>query len=127
MLLDTHVWLWSVSDESRLSREALAAIQDAENDLFLSVASAWEIAIKVGRGRLRLPAAPGSYVPMALERTGVTLLGIDLSHVTRVADLPPHHRDPFDRLLVAQAQLEALTLVSADPKLAAYEVDIIQG
>lgn len=102
-------------------------MRDPESDLYLSVASAWEIAIKVGLGRLTLPSAPGDYFERALERSGVTILGIELTHAARVAELPLHHRDPFDRLLVAQAQIEALTLVTADVRLTAYDIDVVRA
>jgi prevent-host-death family protein len=92
---------------------------------FLSAASAWEIAIKVGLGKLKLPEPPARYVPARLAEQGMDALPIDHGHALRVAELPDHHADPFDRLLVAQAQLERMTLMTADPQLLAYEVDTL--
>lgn len=100
-------------------------IQSPENEIHLSMASAWEISIKYGIGRLRLPEPPATYLPHALDRSGALILGITLAHATRVSDLPPHHRDPFDRLIVAQAQVEQMALLSVDSALRAYEVDLI--
>jgi len=121
VLLDTHAFLWWANDDRRLSAPARQAITDTA-DAFLSVASCWEIAIKVSRGRLTLPKAIGHFVPEQLGMNGFQLLQIDLDDVARVATLPFHHRDPFDRLLVAQALGEELTLVSADPVFRKYGV-----
>jgi len=124
-LLDTHVWLWLQTTPERLSGEALALVEDTSNDLFLSAASAWEIAIKYALGKLPLPEPPDRYVPSRLELSGTAALPVEIRHAVRVAALPPHHRDPFDRLLIAQAQLEDLVLVTADGQLAAYGVEMI--
>lgn len=127
LLFDTHAWLWMVADPDRLSREAGELLEDAANELYLSAASSWEIAIKVGIGRLRLPERPAKYVPMQIERTGVMPLPIAHGHALRVASLPPHHRDPFDRLLVAQAQLEELAILTADPRFESYDVELVRA
>ena len=121
VLLDTHVFLWWANDDRRLSAPARKAIADAA-DAFLSVASCWEMAIKVSRGRLTLPRPIEQFVPEQLGMNGVQLLQIELDDVARVATLPFHHRDPFDRLLAAQALSEELTLVSADPVFRKYGV-----
>ncbi len=94
------------------------------NDLLLSAASSWEIAIKYAIGKLPLPQPPSVYVPTRMETSGTTGLPIQHSHSLRVAELPRHHRDPFDRLLIAQAQVERLTIVTADRQLERYDVDI---
>lgn len=125
LLLDTHVWLWLQVAPERLSERSLAIVSDSSNELLLSAASAWEIAIKHALGKLRLPSPPGEYVPRRLETSGTTALPVELRHALHVATLPAHHRDPFDRLLVAQAQLERLPLISADPQLAAYDVEVL--
>lgn len=126
-LLDTHCWLWMQVSPERISAQVLDQLTDPENALFLSSASSWEIAVKWALGRLPLPQPPAEYVPRRLERQGVVGLPIQHRHALHTASLPPHHRDPFDRLLVAQAQLEELTLVTADNKLAAYEgTDLLQ-
>jgi len=121
VLLDTHAFLWWADDDRRLSARARQAIADAA-DAFLSVASCWEIAIKVSRGRLTLPKPVERFLPEQLGMNRVQLLSIDLDDVARVATLPFHHRDPFDRLLAAQALGEELTLVSADPVFRKYGV-----
>lgn len=121
VLLDTHAFLWWANDDRRLSAPARKAIA-AAGDAFLSVASCWEMAIKVSRGRLTLPRPIAQFVPEQLAMNGVQLLQIELDDVARVATLPFHHRDPFDRLLAAQALSEELTLVSADPVFRKYGV-----
>ena len=121
VLLDTHAFLWWADDDRRLSARARQAIADAA-DAFLSVASCWEIVIKVSRGRLTLPKPVERFLPEQLGMNRVQLLSIDLDDVARVATLPFHHRDPFDRLLAAQALGEELTLVSADPVFRKYGV-----
>ena len=125
ILLDTHCWLWMAASLQRFSDSARALVETRDNDLYLSAASAWEIAIKHSLGKLRLPEPPVRYVPSRLGATGTTALPIEHSHALHVATLPPHHRDPFDRLLVAQAQLEDLPILTADPVFARYDVTII--
>ena len=125
VLLDTHVWLWLQSEPERLSEASLEMLANPANELLLSAASAWEIAVKVGLGKLLLPAPPADYVPRRLATSGTTALPVELRHALHVATLPRHHSDPFDRLLVAQAQVEGLPLMTADPQLGAYEVEIL--
>jgi PIN domain nuclease of toxin-antitoxin system len=125
VLLDTSSLLWWVADAGRLSDRARWAIQDPANAVFVSVASAWEIAIKSERGRLALPASAERYVPDLLTRFRFDALDIRLPHVLRAGALPAHHRDPFDRLLVAQAQLEDMPIVTADPAIGQYDVETI--
>ncbi len=120
LLLDTHTFLWWVNDSDALSRAARARIADVRNECFLSLASAWEMAIKVGSGKLELPAPVERFVEEQLAANSFRLLPIDLDHVAHVATLPFHHRDPFDRLLAAQALKEQLTIVSADPVFRKY-------
>ena len=122
LLLDTHVFLWWVEDAPELSRKARAAIASADNQCFLSLASSWEMAIKLSLGKLRLPDAIERFIPQQLAEHGFSQLQIDFRHVARVASLAFHHRDPFDRLLVAQAMEEKLSLVSADRQFAKYGV-----
>jgi PIN domain nuclease of toxin-antitoxin system len=111
-----------VSDPERLSRRARTLVESTTHELFLSAASAWEIAIKHGLGKLELPSAPAEFVPAQLRETGVHPLPIRHTHALRVADLPRHHRDPFDRLLVAQALDEDLSILSADRVFDRYDV-----
>lgn len=124
-LLDTHVWLWLQTTPERLGERTHALLVNRAHDLLLSAASGWEIAVKHGLGRLPLPAPPAIYVPDRMRRSGTTPLPVEHAHVLRVADLPDHHRDPFDRLLVAQSQLLGVPLVTADHQLAAYEIETI--
>jgi PIN domain nuclease of toxin-antitoxin system len=124
-LIDTQVWLWMQADPDRLSDETRAIVQDVRNNILFSAASAWEIAIKYRLGKLPLPEAPASYVPDRMRRSGTSPLPVDHAHVLRTAELPDHHRDPFDRVLVAQAQLLDLTIVTADEQLSAYDVAVV--
>ena len=120
LLLDTQAFLWWVGDDPRLSRRARRAI--TESSCLLSVASCWEIAIKAGLGKLEIPRPIDRFLQQQLEVNGFSLLPASLEHVSAVADLPSHHRDPFDRLLAAQARREDLSIVSADPVFRKYGV-----
>lgn len=122
LLLDTHVWLWLQAEPERLAPRILTALGDPTNDLVLSAASAWEITIKFMLGRLSLPEPPSTFIPTRMQRHGVIGLPVEHSHALAVAELPPHHRDPFDRLLIAQARLEHLTFVTVDPAVDPYDV-----
>lgn len=127
ILLDTHCWLWMQVSPERFSEAALEVVRDRGNELYLSAASVWEIAIKHGLGRLPLPEPPSEYVPSRLESSGCLALPVEHRHALATSGLPGHHRDPFDRLLVAQAQVERLRLLTADPQLAAYEVEVVRA
>jgi PIN domain nuclease of toxin-antitoxin system len=122
VLLDTHVFLWWTQDARALSRRARAVIADPGTECLLSLASGWEMAIKLSLGKLRLARPIAQFVPEQLAANGFGQLPIDFRHVARVATLPFHHRDPFDRLLAAQALEEKLSLVSADPVFRRYGV-----
>lgn len=122
LLLDTHAFLWWVDDDKRLSRRARAAIADGENDFFLSLTSCWELAIKVSLGKLSLDANVEQFVSVQAATNGFTLLPVQFSHAARVARLPFHHRDPFDRMLAAQALVERLAIVSGEPVFQRYGV-----
>jgi PIN domain nuclease of toxin-antitoxin system len=124
-LLDTQVWLWSLVSPERLNREARQIIAARGNRLYLSAASAWEIAIKYALGKLPLPQPPSAFVPPRLARDRIQVLVVGLEHALRVAELPPHHRDPFDRLLICQSEMEGLPLLTADPIFWKYEVQLI--
>jgi PIN domain nuclease of toxin-antitoxin system len=115
LLLDTHLLLWALSEPKRIGREGLALI--AKADVYVSAASIWEISIKSAQGKLNInPVA----VLRAVEPTGFSMLSITGDHTTRVYDLGKHHNDPFDRLLVAQAQVESMTLLTNDDVLTEY-------
>lgn len=106
---------------------ALHIVEDVRNELVFSAASSWEISIKHALGRLPLPESPRIYVPERMRSTGVTPLPVEHYHALAVADLPPHHRDPFDRMLIAQAQLEGIPFITSDGFLERYEVDLIRA
>lgn len=120
MLLDTHVFLWAISGDERLTRQQRALFEDGASELWLSAASIWEIVIKCGLGRLRLPGSPVAYVVKQMERNRISMLGIHPSHLAALEELPPYHRDPFDRMLVAQANAEGMKLLSSDPAVLKY-------
>jgi PIN domain nuclease of toxin-antitoxin system len=120
LLLDTHVFLWWSKEHRRLRGEVKSVIGEAEI-AFVSVASAWEAAIKAGLGKLDIPEP----FEQAVEQSGFSKLAIEFSHAAAVAGLPPHHRDPFDRMLVAQATVEGLTLVTHDPRFRPYRVPVL--
>jgi len=124
LLLDTHIFLWLQTEPERLG-ERLGLVEDQRNDLFVSAASSWEIAIKYQLGKLPLPEPPERYVPARLLAIGAQALAVEHPHALAVATLPALHRDPFDRLLVAQATLLDLTLITADPTVAQYPVKSI--
>lgn len=126
-LLDTHVWLWLQVEPQRVAAKVRQRLSNPTHDLILSVASLWEMAIKFRLGRLPLPESPSVFVPGRLARQGVLTLDIQGVHVLRTADLPLHHADPVDRLLIAQAQVEDLTIVTADSKLERYEVELVRA
>ncbi|MGH7647261.1 MAG: type II toxin-antitoxin system VapC family toxin [Gemmatimonadaceae bacterium] len=127
VLLDTHVWLWMIAAPERLSKKGRSIVIAAENELVFSAASAWEIAIKFALGKLRLPETPEAYIPRLMARTAVTSLPVHTRHALHVATLPAHHRDPFDRLLVAQAQLEGLPILTADAAFRKYDVTTVRA
>jgi PIN domain nuclease of toxin-antitoxin system len=122
LLLDTHSFLWFVDGSPQLSAAARILIEDAVNDVFLSVASVWEIAIKIGAGKLDLGQPIERRIPEELRDNDIELLNITVDHTAVVAVLPLHHRDPFDRMLVAQAQAEQMPIISSDAALDAYGV-----
>jgi PIN domain nuclease of toxin-antitoxin system len=125
VLLDTHAFLWWIAGDARLSRRATQAIADGGNDIFVSAASLWEIAIKGRLGRLGLPGDPGAFIGGQIVENDFRGLPIDAAHALQIWRLPDHHQDPFDRMLVAQAQVEGLKLVSRDPLVAQYDVEVI--
>ena len=125
ILLDTHAFLWWITDDSRLSLRAREAISNEENELFISAATGWEIAIKVRIGRLKLSDEPQRFVPEQLRLNAFKPLPIGMNHALHVSTLPDHHRDPFDRMLISQAQVEGMPIVSADPNIGKYQLEVI--
>ena len=123
LLLDTHVFLWAVDNNPNLSPAAREAIVDGHNIVYVSAATAWEISIKRAIGKLKIPES--DYLE-ELKLHRFMPLSITTEHALSVENLPPHHKDPFDRMLIAQAQEENLALVTRDPRIRAYDVRIIE-
>jgi PIN domain nuclease of toxin-antitoxin system len=124
LLLDTHVFLWLQTEPERLG-DHLTLVEDRATTLLLSAASSWEIAIKYGLGRLPLPEPPDRYVPTRMRAIGAEALPIEHSHALAVVALPALHRDPFDRLLIAQAEATGAALLTADPAVAQYPAETL--
>jgi PIN domain nuclease of toxin-antitoxin system len=122
LLLDTHAFLWFITADAQLSSTAENAIRNPGNDAFLSIASVWEIAIKVNLGKLPIPLPLDTFIPEQLRLNRVSLLPIEMQHAFEVSRMAPHHRDPFDRMIIAQAQVERLELVSADAMFDPYPI-----
>jgi PIN domain nuclease of toxin-antitoxin system len=125
LLLDTQALLWFVLDDARLSKKARESIVTTDALVFVSPASLWEIAIKISLGKYALPAAFAAFWDDQLRTNDFTLLPISVSHTARVTDLPFHHRDPFDRLIIAQSLVDRIPVVSSDETFAHYGVDLI--
>lgn len=125
LLLDTHALLWFISNDSQLSVPARQSIESLEHDKFVSAASLWEIAVKLSLGKLKLPRPFQEVFPLQLEINGFELLPISCAQLNQVVALPFHHRDPFDRLLIAQALADNLTLVTRDPDFSKYSVKVL--
>jgi PIN domain nuclease of toxin-antitoxin system len=121
-ILDTHTFLWFIAGDAKLSAAARAFIEDGDNETLLSIASPWEIAIKTSRGRLPLAEPFATLIPRQIRDNGFELLPISVDHLAAVASLPFHHGDPFDRLIIAQAIVEQVPVVGADPQFDAYPV-----
>ncbi len=122
VLLDTHAFLWFIMGDARLSATARGLIEDATNERLVSAASLWEIAVKVSIGKLTLTEPFEVIIPRELSQNGFQILSITVAHLTILCSLPFHHRDPFDRLLVAQAMSDKMPLVSIDGVVDAYPV-----
>jgi PIN domain nuclease of toxin-antitoxin system len=125
LLLDTHVFLWWNLGDAQLSRRASRLLAEPANTLILSVASAWEIAIKAQSGKLRLPEDASTYVPTRAAYYGMEILPIHLQHALALQSLPLLHRDPFDRILIVQSQIENVAILTADPAIRRYAVESI--
>ena len=126
LLLDTHVFIWWADQQGSLSATALSALKDEANELLLSVASVWEMQIKVQLGKLKVSMPLQELVESQVETNELKILPVELAHVLALDALPFHHKDPFDRLLIAQSIQEDVTLISADPAFPAYSVKLLQ-
>jgi PIN domain nuclease of toxin-antitoxin system len=124
ILLDTHCWLWLCAEPERFSKATLAELSDPATERLLSAASVWEIVIKYGIGKLPLPVEPNDFVPSRLATTRTDVLAISVAHALKVAELPDHHRDPFDRMLAAQGLVEGIPLLTADKALRRYKIEL---
>jgi len=125
VLLDTHTFLWWNTDDPQLSLHAKEVIANGENEVYLSAASVWEIVIKTSKGRLILPEAPAQYISKRMGLYRFQPLPIQISHAAHVFQLPPLHNDPFDRMLIAQSQMETIPLITKDEDIRRYTLDII--
>jgi PIN domain nuclease of toxin-antitoxin system len=125
VLLDTHVFMWWINEDARMSENAHRVLSDGHNELVFSAASGWEMAIKVRVGKLRVDGPLGPYLSTQLAQNSMQVLAVSLRHAVGVSELPTLHRDPFDRLLVAQALAEDLAIVTADPAIAQYPVETL--
>jgi PIN domain nuclease of toxin-antitoxin system len=124
-ILDTNSFLWFISGNDELSNAAKTFISDLNNELVLSTASLWEIAIKVSIGKLELLQSYEKLIPQQLEENDIGILSITLKHLSKLIDLPFHHRDPFDRLIIAQALMEEIPVISSDGIFSEYPVKLI--
>ena len=124
-LLDTGVWLWSVGDPARMPPATREVLADRSQEIFLSAVTSWEVAIKAATGKLELPEPPTTYVPSRMVMQGLRPLPVSHQHALAVFRIPHHHRDPFDRLLMAQALVEDLTILTADREFKKYDVPIL--
>lgn len=124
-LLDTVVWMWSLGPLEKISQAGLEILERGEEEVYLSAASSWEVVIKMQLGKYDLPEMPGSYIPKRLAEQGIRSLPITQNHTLRVYDLPRYHADPFDRLIIAQAIAENMTVLTADRSFGKYPVEVL--
>jgi len=126
LLLDTHIFIWWAEDPDSLSSTALSALEDESNELVLSIASAWEMQIKIQIGKLKLSRSLQGLIASQQQANDLQLLPVEFDHVLALGHLPLHHKDPFDRLIIAQAIAEGMTLVSVDTEFPAYPVKLLK-
>ena len=124
-LLDTMVWLWSVGPTDLIGQAGLDILNQGSEEIYLSAASSWEISIKAKLGKFQLPEAPGPYVRTRLAMQGIRSLSVTQEHTLSVYDLPLHHGDPFDRLIIAQALVEEMTILTSDRAFHKYPVELV--
>jgi PIN domain nuclease of toxin-antitoxin system len=127
LLLDTHVFLWYITNDRRLSPDAATAVTEASNEVYLSAVSVWEILVKYQLGRLILPSPVDAYLQRRQEQHGIVSLPLERGAALRLLELPSHHQDPFDRMLVCQALHHDLTMVTSDEQIARYPVSILHA
>jgi PIN domain nuclease of toxin-antitoxin system len=124
-LLDTGIWLWSIGNVERIAPKGREVLTNGQEEIYLSAASSWEISIKAGLGKLHLPAPPAQCIPSFMARQNLLSLPVTHAHAVKVYDLPPHHRDPFDRLILAQSIVEEMTILTADKAFTKYPVETL--
>ena len=124
-LLDTAVWLWSISEVDRLNEAGREILADGRSEIYLSAASVWELTIKMKLGKLQFPGHPSSSIPAFMAKQGLRPLPINHVHAAAVFDLPLHHSDPFDRLIIAQALAEDMAILTSDRMFKKYKVDVL--
>ena len=127
ILIDTQIFLWALTEPKRLGKKAKSLLKSKKNQLYLFAASSWEISIKAGLGKLPLPEPPDKYISSRMASLKIVPLDVKHHHTFIVYQLPLHHRDPFDRILIASAIAENFHLVSADKQFRRYDVDLIWG
>lgn len=127
LLLDTQCWLWWFAQPEQLSETVIDQIANEANEVWLSVASVWEIGIKYAIGKLLLPEPPETYFSSRMQQLEARSLEITAAHAIRAAALPPHHKDPFDRMIIAQAQIESMVIITSDSAFKRYEVSILKA
>ena len=125
ILLDTHIFLWFISGDTKLSTDVRDAIRDLDNEVYLSAVSIWEAIVKYQLGKLPLPEPPETYLPKQRDLHQISSLALDESSVVQLANLPPLHRDPFDRMLVCQALQNGLTVATVDAAVRAYSISVL--
>lgn len=124
-LLDTVVWMWSIGTVEKISKEGQAILEDGSEEIYLSAITSWELSIKMRLGKLQLPASPARCVPGFMAKQGLRSLPITHIHAAKVYDLPLHHADPFDRLLIAQALTEETAILTADRVFEKYPIQMV--
>jgi PIN domain nuclease of toxin-antitoxin system len=127
LLIDTQSWLWWFAAPDRLKQSTIETISNADNELWFSIASVWEMGIKAAMAKLPLPKPTDEYIRDTVRELGANLLDINATHALTAATLPPHHRDPFDRMIIAQAGIEKMTIVTADRVFERYTATIIRA
>ncbi|MFZ4664970.1 MAG: type II toxin-antitoxin system VapC family toxin [Prochlorotrichaceae cyanobacterium] len=125
ILLDTHIFLWFISGDTQLLTTVRDAIREPDNDIYLSVVSVWEVIVKYQLGKLLLPEHPETYLPKQRDLHQISSLSLDENSVVKLAELPPLHRDPFDRMLICQALQNGLTIATVDSAIRAYPVSVM--
>jgi len=124
-LLDTGVWFWSISSVEKINKAGRQLLENGQEEVYLSAVTAWELSIKMGLGKLRLTAAPAVCIPAFMAKQGLRPLPVTQTHAAGIYDLEPHHRDPFDRLIIAQAIAEEMCILTADRVFEKYPVDVL--